>query len=141
MQSEHQGTQTRFLEPAWGSFFFDIVLAFPALQYHRINIFVGGMAGGLNVLLTGGRLGSLAPASHFFNLHFSKSSCVSPKQQGPKTPRVAERREPSSESEVQAFRPRLPKQVPQVSPSAGTSVWRLRLQLYDVVIFRHATVA
>ena len=68
----------------------------------------------------------------------SLGSCVSPKQQSPRTvTRLPHSKPPKLE--FQAFGPRLPNKVPhQVSPSAGTSVWPLRLQFYGVVSFRHS---
>ena len=40
-----------------------------SFTFLRLNIFVGGMAGGLNVLLTGGRLGSVFGVGEaFFSL-------------------------------------------------------------------------
>lgn len=47
------------LECTWGPKMVKEATCFLCFPFLRLNIFVGGMAGGLNVLLTGGRLGSV----------------------------------------------------------------------------------
>ena len=47
------------LECTWGPKMVKEATCFLCFLFLRLNIFVGGMAGGLNVLLTGGRLGSV----------------------------------------------------------------------------------